>query len=473
MPASLPGHSCLPHTAWLHDHVQVLEGLDSSAVEQRSDRREGGRGMFVRSGAPTLAPGTLLVEGSPVILAADYPSLKRYLLALCGSDMQHLPQDEHVVVPRAESKETICHAVGIMYAGPGMQVATLRQRVRGVLAHNMHSADPLPWNGKSPELSGPIGLWPCGSLINHSFLGPNVARSFEQNSKKVQYRAIRPLHAGDELLDNYLDSCCSHAERVRTMRDQHGLVEPRDALDCPQTVLAEAAAAVDRAHKLLSLQQHERADAAEAALYAMLPTREKLLQDGPPQDPALVPFFATLGEIACAAGLPDLAASNWERSLELITRREPFSYRGAMIAARLAILSQSAAEETALAEGTAEHGEAPSTAEWLADAGHWLQEAQEHWRVVFGCGSSEEVFKTRNPRLFPGHGQSRRCEDVLPWWGTHERANDGEHNNPQDTAEQALPEAQLYQDHNAAAPKRPKYCSDLLPADDDAWGLFG
>ena len=85
-----------------------------------------------------------------------------------------------------------------------------------------------------------VGLWPSASLLNHSFSKANVARTFLPGSSVLQIRANRDLGPGEELLDNYMDLCSSHAERVRHMRQQHDIQEKRDNLDAPPELLAEA-----------------------------------------------------------------------------------------------------------------------------------------------------------------------------------------------------------------------------------------
>lgn len=95
-----------------------------------------------------------------------------------------------------------------------------------------------------------LGLWPVASLINHSFARPNVARSFskvvvvetESESEPrpgvvkliVQYRLIRELRPGEEVLDNYLDLACAFPKRYQVEHEQHKIAASRctpDAFD--------------------------------------------------------------------------------------------------------------------------------------------------------------------------------------------------------------------------------------------------
>ncbi|CAK0881301.1 unnamed protein product, partial [Prorocentrum cordatum] len=59
--------------------------------------------------------------------------------------------------------ETLRRALAGMYAGPGAEAATARQRVRGVLAHNMHSVNTAPtrcpWTAGRRRRAGRSG---CG-----------------------------------------------------------------------------------------------------------------------------------------------------------------------------------------------------------------------------------------------------------------------------------------------------------------------
>jgi len=90
------------------------------------------------------------------------------------------------------------------------------------------------------EESQLLGIWPVASLINHSFARPNVARSFSkvvvenENGKEnehevehstvkliVQYRLIRKLRPGEEVLDNYLDLASTFQKRYQVEHEQH------------------------------------------------------------------------------------------------------------------------------------------------------------------------------------------------------------------------------------------------------------
>lgn len=497
------GHRRPPHAAWLQERVVIMEGLDRArGADFSGERREGGRGVFLcAEGDATCIPqGTLLVEEAPLVLARDYPTLERYLLALCSGAQSCPPADLGVAVTSGESQEAIRHAVATMYAGPGSEGASLRQRVRGVLARNMHTADPLPWNGCPPDDSGPIGLWPTGSMINHSFTRPNVARSFVQKSRAVQYRAIREIHPGEELLDNYLDSCSSYVDRARIMRNQHGLTEARDGFDCAPALLAEATAAITKARARIAARAHDE------ALYALLPLRERLLHARPAcscdrsgtacscarkavplEDPALAVFFDTLGEVALAADLPDLAQSNWERALELVTKREPSSYRSAMLAARLA-LGAKRMEAAAMGGVDADAPERPApVARAKEDADRWMRVAREHWRVVFGSGDGiEDLFESRNQLLLDSSGTDSTRGEVFLWGGPSAQANvggdvlasiaggcSGGPISPAGPSGEV--EAGTEDDGQVVttAPKRPHVdCQGLLAEDDAAWAIF-
>ncbi|CAK0823034.1 unnamed protein product [Prorocentrum cordatum] len=117
------GHCALPHEAWLHSRVQVVDGLDGVASrEPAARRREGGRGLFVSGGAgdAPVAAGTLLAEEAPVILATDYAALERYLLAVCGgAPGARLPADSSVAVLSGESEATLRHAILSLVRRPG------------------------------------------------------------------------------------------------------------------------------------------------------------------------------------------------------------------------------------------------------------------------------------------------------------------------------------------------------------------
>ncbi|CAD7924197.1 unnamed protein product [Amoebophrya sp. A120] len=113
-----------------------------------------------------------------------------------------------------------------------------------------------------------LGLWPTASLINHNFTAPNVARSFckiisstgktESRTSEdpphdqpellekviVEYRLIRKVGRGEEILDNYLDLSSHFKKRQEIEVTQHRLRKSGckpDALDHPKAEEFQAA----------------------------------------------------------------------------------------------------------------------------------------------------------------------------------------------------------------------------------------
>jgi len=399
MVVSMSHHRTTAHPAWLHEALVIIEGLDSCG-----SRREGGRGIFVSDTCAKVLPvGTLLLEEEPMVLAKDYSALWLRLLALGGgADSEILPQADN-----GQDPQRIRQVLATMYAGPGLWDAAPARRLRGILAHNMHSADPLPFDGRPPMEDGPVGIWPTASLLNHSFSTPNVARTFVPGRHAVQHRAILELHPGDEVLDNYLDTCMKHTDRASIMLRQHGMTEPSDNLDAPVCFHTEVDALTSRAAAALA------ANRVDSSLLMLLPLFKRLVSENAGaasskdmsgslkklRDPALADFFDIFGEAAHRSGQRGLAITSWSHEFGLVCGREAYCYRSAMLAARLALISALPAEDEPSVEKVWDECE---------QASDWLGAARTHWQVVFGGACVGGSFETHNPKLCSLSGLSVR-----------------------------------------------------------------
>lgn len=384
----------------MHQAIEIIEGIDAG----------GGRGFFMQRAPPgdvVLPVGTLLLEEKPLLLAEDYFSLEAAVLALATDSELPLSQSGVLTagVLAADGEADVLRSVLLtMYAGTGLQDATLQHCARGLLAHNMHSADEAPWQGRLPSKSGPLGLWPTASLINHSFAKANVTRSFEAVTRTVSYRVIRELHPGDELLDNYINPRFTYAERAKDLLSVHGIREELDEFDAPKELLSEAHSATAQACSMIACGEGEKAFFQLMPLWERLAKRSSNVEFCVQADPALSQFFESFADAALAADLRETAmVHGLECAFHLLCGREPYSYHSAILAFQLASLAESLVQdeaalwsvdgdeaEAAIRAGLSPEDIAAKAAKALGDvqtrAAKWQHVSHEHWRIVFGDG---------------------------------------------------------------------------------------
>lgn len=239
-----------------------------------------GRGVFATS---SVEAGELLLLDSPLVTASTYNALleaidsraqtdepfRRALLSMCGD-----PADE---ATRA-----------------AVDIAPATALVRNIVRHNYHGVDASPKDGEVPE--GPpsaVGLWPLGSLVNHS-LSPNATRTFAGHCSC--YRLIKPLQAGSEVLDNYLDLRLPHAVRQDLLRKNHGIEdEGPDQWDAPAEVLAAIQA--DHASTISTCESGTK-EAIQAGFMKLAELTNRCMDVGK-KDPAFTDVFR---DFALAAG---------------------------------------------------------------------------------------------------------------------------------------------------------------------------
>lgn len=334
------------------------------------------------------------------MLEKDRAKLERRLQLLCKLEA-HVDGNACGVKPLTSDER---RPLSSMYAGDGHLGMPMVQRVPGVLSRNMHSVDPLPLEGRLALEEGVVRLWPTASLVNHSFAEPNVTRCFVPGCCTLQFRALRDLRPGVELLDNYLDPCSTYAERARMMLRQHGLIESRHALDAAPS-LAEAESIVASARESLSEGDADRCFLLLTALVDCVRGAA---------DPALAGCIDLFAQAAHAAGLDSTSWSAWSRALGLLQGREPYSYQTVALCTRVALviakrtlaIEQNEHEfetDTLDAELDAlfeeEEDYQLKLAEIRAEANRWVALSAKHWCAVFGGPRQGGSFEARNQEL--------------------------------------------------------------------------
>lgn len=264
-----------------------------------------------------IEPGELVLEEPAYLMAECYGEMLAELQDICDDPVI---QDMHPV-------------------GTGVE------RLPDVITHNWHAADPEIVDGEVGAgvrrdrwdlgTSRPVrrlpggsilGLWPKGSLINHNFSRPNLARSFLvkeecalaggwQEVLYVQYRCIRAVHAGEEMLDNYMALTSTFCGRVEVEHAQHNMICRRDEFDHPRTP-----------------EWLQRAEAGRAAarpldvLRLLVPMCQEFGGEREEvRDPALWPLIFGLGRALQALRLWPQALDVYAHALRLVRLREPFS----------------------------------------------------------------------------------------------------------------------------------------------------
>lgn len=298
---------------WLHAGCRIVRVVSVG----------GGRGVVA---SEAIEPGALVLEEPAYLIAESYEAMLDRLQEISDDPVI---RDMHPV-------------------GTGVE------RLPDVIAHNWHKPDPEivegevgasvrrergdfgPLGGTTAaggsrtvkKLPGGsiLGLWPKGSLINHKFGRPNLARSFVVKEEPgpegswhevlyVQYRCIRTVCAGEELLDNYMDLLSPFSRRLEVERNQHGMMCRPDELDHPRTPewLQRASAGLE-------------ASSPADAVSLLAPVCREFMPGGEEaRDPALWPPIFELGRALQALRLWPQALGVYAHALKLVMAREPFS----------------------------------------------------------------------------------------------------------------------------------------------------
>jgi len=277
-------------------------------IEQNCKDRHGGRAIVATERIPV---GSLILEENPILNATDYDAL----LQKC----------------RAVSEPSVVAVLETMFPqGKGTA------RYESVIAHNWHSVDPPPVNGKWANMEPMVGLWPVASLINHSFNRPNVCRTFRMKDDVawVQYRTTREVEDGEEILDNYLDLRAPFSQRTEVEEKQHGLRSEKDCFDSA------------RADEILAAHAHLRSEyLQDPENGAFLNVMELTQEASTMEDPALSEVFLDFADMADQEGLNEYALNAEAAALELACKREPFSNWSVLILSRMVLRSKNCPDD--------------------------------------------------------------------------------------------------------------------------------
>jgi len=269
----------------------------------------------------------------------------------------------------------------------GLVPAALVERI---VAHNYHVVDPPPIDRNVPEGGRTVcGLWPLGSIVNHS-LHPNATRTFAGHANC--YRLLRDLSPGEELLDNYLDPRLPHSERATILKKVHGMRdEGPDAFDAPAQVLGEIEGRRAEVERLL---QEDRVEGAFRLLGEVAVQCERCGH----RDPAFTEIFRAHADVAGQlTGDTELRLRCLTKALEYATAREAFSSVSCLLAAELL--------------AAALEGPPPVAAGERA----WAEAlAREHVRRTYG--PEEGIFETLNPTLSELLRASKPATDSCSKW---------------------------------------------------------
>jgi len=271
-------------------------------IEHDVKGMHGGRGIFA---GKKLGIGTLILEERPLIYAGSYESL----LQKC----------------RSETDPAIVEVLETMYPqGRGLS------RMESVIAHNWHTVDPPPLNGKWSSTKPFVGLWPTASLINHSFNRPNVTRTFKEAEDGpemvVQYRTIREIAEGEEILDNYLDPRSTYVQRLSVERGQHEIPSRRDEFDAPPIMIEQIMKSFDE------IKADYAADAEGGAFLNLLSLTDEISKY---KDPCFAEIFLYLSDVSIGQDCPAYSLKADAMALELLTAREPMSNWSVMVSSRM------------------------------------------------------------------------------------------------------------------------------------------
>jgi len=347
----LCGDALLPSTGpvrYLHPalEIRLLDGK--------------GRGVVATE---ELKPGELILLDSPILTAQSFEDLlgsaidkcqecdefRATFLSMCGDDVD------------AEARAKITEP-------PSGKL------IRNIIRHNYHGVDWPPIDGAIFNKEPVVGLWPLASLINTS-LHPNVTRSCAGYA--MCYRIIKPLHVGDEVLDNYLDLRLPHSLRRSMLQSNHGIGdEGPDSFDAPSTAVTQIQEAHEKAKDLLTAGDQESAQTALMAL-AELSNRccsHEVL------DPAFHDTFRDFAITAGQLGDANMCLQGLAKAMEYATAREPFSVISYLLTLRMVHMACLAGEDIDM------------------DTRKQLEKlAREHFSMVYG--SIPGAFEALNPDL--------------------------------------------------------------------------
>lgn len=320
-----------------------------------------GRGIVATQ---SLEAGALVLLDSPLMTATGYEELFKAAHSKTGQDADFRRQ-----------LLSMCGDPGDEDARSDTERAPSEMLVRNIVRHNYHAIEQPPADGDiAAPSSPPVGLWPLGSIVNHS-LRPNVARSFAGHASC--YRLIRPIAQGDEVLDNYLDLRLPHAMRQEMMRSNHGIDdEGPDALDAPADAVKEIQASHAKSQKLLKKGSLK---SSQAAFKDLADISNRIVEIGV-ADPCFTDIFRDFGIVVGRLGDADMSLDGFAKALEHATTREPFNVISCVLTLRMLHIACLAPEDV--------------NSEIRQDL---VELARKHYRIVYGPWPG--LFEVLNPEL--------------------------------------------------------------------------
>lgn len=320
-----------------------------------------GRGIVAKD---ALECGDLVMLDSPMLTAPTYDELVQETIKKCREDVEF-----------RRSFFSMCGDPEDEEARKNTEKAPLPATTKNIIRHNYHGLDWAPVDGEIFDRGNIVGLWPLGSLLNHS-IRPNIARSFAGHT--ACYRVIRPIASGEEVLDNYLDLRLPHEQRQEMMRVNHNMDdEGPDSCDAPAEAVKEIKEAEAKASTAASLGGSKQKAMKGFKLLLKLTQKAMSLEA---RDPCFHDLFRNFGLCAGQLGDAELSIQGLAQALELTQSREPYSVLSSILSARMLHMACLAADK--IDEETRRRLE---------------KLAREHSGIIYG--SEPGIFEALNPGI--------------------------------------------------------------------------
>eukprot|EP00927_Polykrikos_kofoidii_P059637 TRINITY_DN54781_c0_g1_i1.p1 TRINITY_DN54781_c0_g1~~TRINITY_DN54781_c0_g1_i1.p1 ORF type:complete len:437 (+),score=71.74 TRINITY_DN54781_c0_g1_i1:69-1379(+) len=275
-----------------------------------------GRGRGVVA-ARSVDVGTLLLLDTPLLTSPTHGELVEAVLSKAGADTEF-----------RRTFLSMCGDPEDDVARASVDCPPCENLVRNIVRHNYHGVEEPPKDGELCSATV-VGMWPLGSLVNHS-LRPNVARTFLGHTSF--YRSILPIAEGEEVLDNYFDLRLPFRTRKQLLSANHSIENAEtDEFDANADVVAE----IEDAHQAaFSSEDIHTKETAQAAFTRLLEVTNRCHAVGTP-DPAFTTIFRDFGMLAGQLGDIHLSLQGLAKAFEVATVREPYSLVSVVLSSRM------------------------------------------------------------------------------------------------------------------------------------------